>query len=500
MATAIEQINQAVALVVPEIILLATVCVMFLTGPFLVSDAGRAGAGLRHRWGALSLLALGVASYAWLHTGAWPVGTGPFRSDDLVWFARGLSLTLGAVLALVLWNQIDDGHAAEAHACLLTIIAGTSLAAAANDLVGLFLALELVSIPTYVLLYLPRRDRAMREATAKYFLLSVFSSGLVLYGMSWLYGAAGTTNLAGIGEAAAAGRMSPDSGLVRVALALMIAGVGFRITAVPFHFYAPDVFQGVTSSAAAMLSFVPKVVGFVALLRLVPIASGMMGLHEWAPADSVRVLLALLAVVTMFGGNLLALRQSHLHRLLAYSSVAHAGYMLVGLTVGERGTPIGGTSALLFYLAVYGVMTIGAFALLGGAGTPQRPLQTDSDLAGLSRTHPAAALLLAVCLFSLTGLPPTAGFLGKLNLFLAAWSDGTGLGRVLAVTLAVNAAIAAWYYLRLIAVMYLEPTGRTETGPLNAAAWVAGVCCAAVTIVLFALPQPLWHAALRAAQ
>jgi NADH-quinone oxidoreductase subunit N len=500
LATAIEQINQAVALVVPEIILLATVCVMFLTGPFLVSDAGRAGAALRHRWGALSLLALAVASYAWLHTGTRPVGTGPFRSDDLVWFARGLSLTLGAVLALVLWNQIDDGHAAEAHACLLTIIAGTSLAAAANDLVGLFLALELVSIPTYVFLYLPRRDRAMREATAKYFLLSIFSSGLVLYGMSWLYGAAGTTNLAGIAEAAAAGRMSPDSGLVRVALALMIAGVGFRITAVPFHFYAPDVFQGVTSSAAAMLSFVPKVVGFIALLRLVPIASGMLGLHDWAPADSVRVLLALLAVVTMFGGNLLALRQSHLHRLLAYSSVAHAGYMLVGLTVGERGTAVGGTSALLFYLAVYGVMTIGAFALLGGVGTPQRPLQTDSDLAGLSRTHPAAALLLAVCLFSLTGLPPTAGFLGKLNLFLAAWSDGTGLGRVLAMTLAVNAAIAAWYYLRLVAVMYLEPAARTETSPLNAPAWVAGVCCAAATLVLFALPQPLWNAALRAVE
>ncbi|MEX2027265.1 MAG: proton-conducting transporter membrane subunit, partial [Pirellulaceae bacterium] len=191
---AYQHIQDAVSLIVPEIILLATACLLFLVGPMLVSDAGDARPGLRHRWGILSLLALGSAIFAWLRAEPVAVTGGPFVADQLVWFTRGLALTAGILLALLLWNQIDDGYSAEAHACLLAIIAGTNLVAAANDLVTLFLALELVSIPTYVLLYLPRRDRVSREATLKYFLLSVFSSALVLYGMSWLYGASGTTN------------------------------------------------------------------------------------------------------------------------------------------------------------------------------------------------------------------------------------------------------------------------------------------------------------------
>ena len=161
--------------------------------------------------------------------------------------------------------------AAEAHACLLSILAGTNLVAAANDLVSLFLALELVSIPTYVILYLPRRDRLSGEATLKYFLLSVFSSALVLYGMSWLYGVAGTTNFAAIREALSNRSPHADEGMLEIAFALLLAGLCFRITAVPFHFYAPDVFQGTTAANAALLSFVPKIVGFVALLRLIPL-------------------------------------------------------------------------------------------------------------------------------------------------------------------------------------------------------------------------------------
>src|SRR5262245_41375680 len=254
----IEQIQHAAALVVPEAILLGTMCVMFLAGPFLVSDAGTAAPGVRHRWGALSLGALAAAWFAWRQLAPQSDIVGRFRADELVWYVRGLTLVVGATLVLLIWNQIDDGHAAEAHACLLAILSGVNLTAAANDLVTLFLALELVSIPTYVLLYLPRRDTAMREATLKYFLLSVFSSALLLYGMAWLFGVAGTTSLAGIAQQALAAKVSLDDGPVQMAVALMVAGLAFRITAVPFHFYAPDVFQGVTSSAAAMLSVVPK--------------------------------------------------------------------------------------------------------------------------------------------------------------------------------------------------------------------------------------------------
>ena len=201
----------------------------------------------------------------------------------MAWFARGLSLTFGALLVLLLWNQIDDAHAAEAHACLLSIVAGTNLVAAANDLVGLFLALELVSIPTYVILYLVRRDRGTREATIKYFLLSVFSSALVLYGMSWLYGAAGTTNLAGIAEVARAAGPRRRRDSPRRRWRCWWPGWRFRITAVPFHFYAPDVFQGVPASNAAMLSFIPKVVGFVALVRLLPLTGATLTTRLWLP-------------------------------------------------------------------------------------------------------------------------------------------------------------------------------------------------------------------------
>ena len=498
MNTAIEQLNHAAALVVPEIALLATVCVMFLVGPFLVGPSGHAAAGLRHRWGGLALAALGTAWLIWFKSTPLDATGGPFAADDLAWFARGLSISFGGLLVLLLWNQIDDAHAAEAHACLLSIIAGTNLVAAANDLVGLFLALELVSIPTYVLLYLVRRDRPAREATVKYFLLSVFSSALVLYGMAWLYGATGTTNLTGIAQALALPDRGEGDNVIRhVALALLVAGLAFRITAVPFHFYAPDVFQGQPASNAALLSFLPKVVGFVALVRLLPLTGATITTRLWLPDESARALLAILAVLTMFVGNLMALRQKHLFRLLAYSSVAHAGYMLVGLAVGNVGV-VGGTSAVLFYLAAYGLMTIGVFALLRGAGSDVRPLETIDDLRGLSYTHPSTALLLAICLLSLTGLPPTAGFLGKLNLFLAAWGETTAVGRWLAGLLALNAAIAAFYYLRLVAVMYLEPAAERRARPVDVPAWLGGLACTVATLVLFAQPQWLWNVVLRA--
>ena len=435
----------------------------------------------------------------WFNSEPQAVTTGPFRADALVWYTRGLSLTLGAVLVMVMWNQVDDAHAAEADACLLSIIAGTNLVASANDLVGLFLALELVSIPTYVLLYLLRSGRGTREATLKYFLLSVFSSALVLYGMSWLYGAAGTTNLVGIADFVRSMKPGADVITFRLALALLVAGLSFRITAVPFHFYAPDVFQGVAISNAAMLSFIPKVVGFVALVRLIPLTGSTGSPGLWLPDESARMLFSILAVATMFIGNLMALRQQNLQRLLAYSSVAHAGYMLVGLASGNVGA-VGGTSAVLFYLAIYACMTLGVFALLKGAGSGPLQVITRDDLRGLSRVQPVNALLIAVCLLSLIGLPPTAGFWGKLNLFFAAWTEGTRVGHVLAVMLAINAAIAAWYYLRLIAIMFfdVDPEAERRRNKKELVSWFAGVLCTLATVAIFFSPQWLWDAVLRA--
>jgi NADH-quinone oxidoreductase subunit N len=493
-AEAVEQIHRTASLIVPEIILLAAACLLFLAGPFAVSDAGQTAPGLRHRWGFISLLAFGLAWTVWFGGSAESSQGALFSSDALAWYARGLTLTAGILLAIVLWNQIDDGHAAEAQACLLAILAGTNLVAAASDLVSMFLALELVSIPTYVILYLSRRDRAGREATVKYFLLSVFSSALVLYGMSWLYGVAGSTNLAAIGETVRSTSPAGGNRLLQLAFALLLAGLSFRIAAVPFHFYAPDVFQGTTAANAGLLSFIPKVVGFVALVRLLPLSGASQSVSGWLPDDAAQSVLATLAVVTMFVGNLMALRQKNLYRLMAYSSVAHAGYMTIGLVVGDVGRP-SGTDALLFYLAAYGLMTIGVFALLSAATIGGRPIQIDDDLRGLAQSRFSLAILLAICLFSLTGLPPTAGFLAKLNLFLAAWSDASRVGPGLSIVMALNAAIAAWYYLRLVALVFLDPPAATEVQPGRVAwtAYLGGIVCAVATIWLFISPQWLWN-------
>ena len=465
-----------------------------------MSERGEAPAGLRHRWGWLSLVALLTAGWICWNSGVASAAgsTGPFIADGLTVFVRGLTLVTGAILVLLHWNQADDSRSAESHACLLAILAGVDLVAAANDLVGLFVALELISIPTYLFLLLPRRDAPAQEATLKYFLLSIFSSAIVLFGLSYLYGATGTTNLTAMHQAFASGKNLPHNILVAVATVMLIAGLGFRLTGrFHFHFYAPDVFQGAPTSAAAMLSFVPKVAGFVALLRLmVPAAAGETAMHSYMMIPAATSVLWWLAVVTMFTGNLMALLQTDVRRLLAFSSVAHAGYMMVGLVVGMQATgQVNGINALLFYLAVYGIMTLGAFAVLIAAARSDRRIQTQDDLAGLSQTKPVLALILSVFLFSLTGLPPTAGFLGKFNLFFAAWSQGSEASRSLACLLAVNAALGAWYYLRLIGVMYLrDPVDRSsDANSIEAPSLVAAVLCTIGTIGLFLAPGPLWH-------
>lgn len=495
----VESLRSAIELIIPECILVGTVCVMFLTGPFLTDASGRAAPGSRHRWGFLSLLAIGFAAWQWLQSTPAAATGGPFQSDGLVWAIRGMTFFFGAVLVLMAWNQVEENVAAECHACLLAMLAGVNITALSNDVVTLFLGLELVSIPTYVLLYIPRRTAGSQEATVKYFLLSIFSSALLLYGLALGYGATGTTSLAELREALV-GSTAESSPLLLLAVPFIAAGLGFRITAVPFHFYAPDVFQGVPAFMAALMSFVPKVVGFTALWRLLAlIGSGAEGGSTSISAYSASFL-ATLAVLTMFVGNLMALRQLNLHRLLAYSSVAHAGYMMVGLLAGGSSSPVSGGAALLFYLVVYGAMTIGAFALLIAASRTGDSLKTVDDLAGLATTQPLSALILSVFLFSLTGLPPTAGILGKFNLFLAAWSDPSSGGRWLAAIMALNAAISAWYYLRLIAVMYLQAPKSVEaaSGTNRTPAWIATIVCVVATLGLFIAPQIVWSAAVMA--
>jgi NADH-quinone oxidoreductase subunit N len=511
-------------LIVPEGLLVLAACVLFLGGTF------RAG---RNLWGGVAVASLVVAAVAlWFNplsprtpdeaaalklsadktvNDALPQAVlfaGPLLVDRLALLIKAIAVAGGLVLVLTGWKEVPDRNAAEFHACVLLITAGIMLTGAANELVTLFLALELVSIPTYVLLYLQRTDNPAQEAAMKYFLLSVFSSALLLFGFSYLYGLAGTTNLPAIAEALGRTARSGLPGVGLVALVMVVAGLGFRITAVPFHFYAPDVYQGTTSSAAALLAFVPKLAGFIALLRVLGFVPHELpgvpgGLLEWellgpnkypdlVLGAQVPRLLWILAVVTMSLGNVLALLQSNVKRLLAYSSVANAGYLLVGLVVA-RFLPAGydpksvgvGVDAVLFYLVAYGAMTVGAFAVLTYLSTPQRPVETIDDLAGLGRSHPGPALTLTLFLFSLIGIPASAGFVGKLLLFWGAISvEPAGTDplwfRVLALIMAVNAAIGAWYYLKLAAVMYL----RSPLRPLERVRSWPGLAALALCVIV----------------
>jgi NADH-quinone oxidoreductase subunit N len=362
------------------------------------------------------------------------------------------------------WSEVTDALAGEYFGCVLLITAGTNLTAAANELVTLFLSLELISIPTYVLLYLARNDRPAQEAAVKYFLLSVFSSAFVLFGFSYLCGQTGTTNLPAIQAAYASlgsGRMPV---LALVAVVFVVAGLGFRITAVPFHFYAPDVYQGTSTSIAALLAFVPKVAGFAALIRVL----GLAGRGDPAlGADyHVALLFWILATITMTLGNVLAVWQDNLQRLLAYSGIAHSGYMLIGLTTAPilfmqdgPGAP-GGLPAVLFYLVAYGAMTLGAFGVLALLNSTGRRVERVDDLAGLARTHP--------------------GIETQQTLFLA-----------LALVGALNAAIGAYYYLRIVGVMYFRGALHPIDQPHCLAGRIALAACIVVTLIFGVYPAPL---------
>jgi NADH-quinone oxidoreductase subunit N len=369
------------------------------------------------------------------------------------------------------------------------------LAASAANLVLLFVGLELISIPTYILLSLGRRDPASQEAAAKYFYLSVLSSAILLYGFSFLYGTTGTMQLTGSpghsAELAGFGLLS------KVAMVLIVAGLCFRITAVPFQFYAPDVYQGTIQANAALLSVLPKAAGLLAMVRLIVLGMPEMGPYAW------KIFVAL-SVLTMTLGNLLALWQENVRRLFAYSSIANAGYMLIGLAVGLATGPKSewdGVGATFFYLCVYAAATLGTFAVFAYLGRQRQQIETVEELAGLGRTRPAMAAALAVCMFSLAGLPPAAGLWGKLMLFGSALNVEAGSGGPLrswfvglAIIGVLNAAVAAYYYLRIISLMYFrEPlaTPRAEGGP---GARLAAMLCTVVVLVLFFYPGPLMKA------
>jgi NADH-quinone oxidoreductase subunit N len=490
----------------PEMALVGCACVLYLGGLFKVD---------RRLWG---LAALGGLLLAFIliwsgpisqHLGGDTVFAVPLLFDSLGTMTRIFVLVTGVLFILLAWDEMPERHAADHHACVLVIVAGLSLIGCSNDLITLFLALEMVSIPTYILLYLPQHDDASQEASVKYFFLSIFSSALLLFGFSYLFGLTGTTNIAGILQVvynAGSEDGKAAAGMAQIAMLMVAAGLGFRITAVPFHFYAPDVFQGTSNSGAAFLSYIPKIAGFVAILRVfgfvipagvsLPVERSLVGVGI---SDQVPILFWFLAALTMTIGNILALLQDNLKRLMAYSGVAHVGYMLVALAsapyLSSSDSATSGVAALLFYLVAYGTMIFGFFAVLLMLDRPDRPVETVDDLAGLARSHPIIALMVAVLMLSLIGFPLTVGFTGKFFVFFGAVSvqGKTGwLYPTLAVIGVLNSAVGAWYYLRIITVMYLRNAIKPIETRGTVPAFVALIVCVLLTLTLSVPPGANW--------
>jgi len=493
----IEHLLSTVGWVLPEVALVGGACLLLIAASLKSNRGGSAFLAI--------LSILGAGAIAWFvpeETNRFDAALTPIDPTGAASFLRWLSLASGLLYVLVGWGDTKTGFPAETYASLLVVVAGMSLVGRANDFVTLFLALEMISIPTYVLLYLPATNRSGQESALKYFLLSVLSSGILLFGFSYLFGLTGSTNLSVVSTiltaASADGVVSP---MALVAIVLAIGGLGFRIAAVPFHFYAPDVYEGGPTSTVAQLAYVPKVAGFVALARLLGLtATGADGLPFDSEHTLIPLMLWVMAVVTMSFGNLLALIQDNLKRLFAYSGIAHGGYMLIGLTVAcatpHYAAEHSGYDVVLFYLVGYGLSTIGFFAVLASLSNDGRRVETADDLAGLGQTNPLSAALLAIFLLSFIGIPVTAGFLGKFNLFLAAFEVPTELKmkfmfRILIGIAVLNAAIAAVYYLRLLGLMYLRTPLKPVESRKATPQWLAAFACGVGTIALGVFPQPL---------
>ena len=425
---------------------------------------------------------------------------GAYVRDALTYYLDLLFLAIAALTILFAPDYLRPRRLPMAEFCatLLFAISGAMLIGASRDLLVLFLGLELLVLPGYMLAGYAKRDGLSTEGAIKYFLLGSFSSAIFLFGLAFTWGYTGSTRVAEV--AAALGGQSGialSAGLA-IGLALLTAGVAFKIAAVPFHYWTPDAYQGSPTPVTGYLSVGPKVAAFALILRLFVEALGPLK-ADWVDA------IIILAALTMTLGNLVALTQDNIKRMLAYSSIAHTGYMLVGLAA-FAGAPRGSAAAtaglegLLFYGAAYVFMNLGAFAVVTALQGRTGVTSQIATFAGLGRRAPLAGVLMTLFLLSLTGIPPTAGFFGKAYVILAAVQAG-GWVSVLAVIAVLNAAAAAFYYLRVVVWMYMREAPEnaqplTRSWPMRAGLLVAAVG----TIVLGVLPGLVIPAAQAAAR
>ena len=467
--------------IAPELVLIVGINIV-LASDLLVDES--------RKWATASLtgfvlLAAAIPLVTLAVTGDGPrsLFDGRYVVDNFALILKALFLLTGYVVVLLSQNELEEGgyHQGEYYVLLLCSILGMVMMSSSRDLVSVFIALELLSIPAYMLAAWRKRDGRSNEAGVKYYLLGVFASGVLLYGMSLLYGATGSTLLVDIGAALA------DQDVIAlevIAVAFVVAGFGFKISAVPFHTWAPDTYEGAPLPVTAFLSVASKAAGFVALVLVIflafPTVDGVYGPLVWV-----------LSALTMTVGNVVALRQTNIVRMLAYSSVSQGGFILMPLAFVGYGGDVAEASmkAVVVYLLVYAFTNLGAFAVVIAVARTTHSGRI-SSFAGLISYAPGQAVLMTIFLASLAGVPPLGGWIAKFNVFRAVLDAGTTAAYVLAVIGAVNTAIAAAYYLRVMRTMWMDPPpdGAPQTivtpPPVMAALGITAVG----TVVLGVLP------------
>jgi NADH-quinone oxidoreductase subunit N len=458
--------------ILPELILVG----LALAGMIYEAFAARSSRGVHLGIAVVGIGAAGVAAVT-----LWDWSGSPYVLGDTVAVDRFSVVAAVVLLGAAAFGCLFYTHYAgrepssfrgEFYPLVLFATAGMVLIAAANDLIVVFLALELLSLSLYVLTGITGRRRAT-EAAMKYFLLGAFSSAFFLYGVAMSYGAATSTKIVGVAAPGIVQALAGQTGsqaLALLAVAFLVIGFGFKVSAAPFHMWTPDVYQGAPTPVVAFMSAATKVAAFFALIRVLDVAFQPLT-WDWTPV------IYALAIVSIVVGSVLAIAQRDVKRMLAYSSIAHAGFILTGLTAANAT----GIRAAMFYLIVYSLMTVGAFGvvmLVASRGEEQTSLDA---YAGLARRSPGLAALMTVFLLSLAGIPPTAGFIAKVTVFGAAIAAGNW---PLAVVAVVASVVAAFFYLRVIVYMYMrEPEGVVGSDPGLMPRVAAGVLAAGVVVL-----------------
>lgn len=453
--------------ILPEIVLSIFGMIVMVVDPLLDDHSSHKSLGAIGLIGTLAALASTYFMAIYPGTGFWNM----VRVDGFSIFFHVLVIAIAAVVILSSYEYmaVQRIRAGEYYGLILLGTVGMCLMSSAIELVLIFIALEISSIATYVLAGFRRREAASSESSLKYFLLGSFATAFFLYGVAMMFGATGSTNIDAIGRALAAGNIPA---LAYVAVALMFVGLGFKVASAPFHVWTPDVYEGAPAPIVGLMSTGPKAAAFAVLLRV---------MFE-IDAPSRFWLIWISAALSMTIGNISALVQDNIKRLLAYSSIAHAGYMLVAFAAA----PELGTTAVMFYTAAYAAMNVGAFAVVSHFANVGEKYLTLEDYAGLGRRSPILAATLTFFLMSLIGIPITGGFFGKFYIFSAAlkanlvWLTIIGL---------VNSAIGAYYYLRVIVMMYMrEPRGEVPVTPVPLTTGLAITACVLATLYLGVFP------------